>query len=212
MAEGDGADQALLIAARDLEVRYGRGAQTAVSGVSLTLGPGEGLLVTGPAGSGKTSLLRGLLGLAVAGGTVRLLGGPPGAPATLRRVGYAPQGRPFAAGWRAHEVATEVARARGLADPAASAADACARAGLTHVDGSAQTLDVEDARRLTLACALTGRPDLLVLDDPFEFPEMRLEVSLARERGAGVLVACAEPGNLPALLGRTLTLAAGTPG
>ena len=36
-----------------------------------------------------------------------------------------------------------------------------------------------------------------MLDDPFEFPEMRLEVSLARERGAGVLVACAEPGNLP---------------
>lgn len=211
MAEGDGADEALLVVARDLEVRYGRGAQSAVSGVSLTLGPGEGLLVTGPAGSGKTSLLRGLLGLAAAGGAIRLLGGRPGAPAALRRVGYAPQGRPFAAGWRAREVATEAARARGVPDPAAAAADACARAGLTRVDAPVLTLDVDDARRLTLACALTGRPDLLVLDDPFEFPEMRLEVSLARERGAGVLVACAEPGNLPALLGRTVTLAAGAP-
>jgi ABC-type multidrug transport system ATPase subunit len=200
-----------LVRAEGLGVRYGRGAQAAVSDVDVALERGEGLLITGPEGSGKTTVLRGLLGLTPAAGEIRLLGGPPGAPAALRRVGYAPQGRPFAAGWRATEVVAAAARARGLDDPAAAAEDACARAGLDRAERSALLLDVEDARRLTLACALTGAPDLLVLDDPFEFPEMRHEVTLARERGAGVLVACAEPGNLPALLGRTLTLAAGTP-
>jgi ABC-type multidrug transport system ATPase subunit len=209
-AGGDGAP-APRLAAQDVEVRHGRGAQAAVSGVSLTLGPGEGLLVTGPAGSGKTSLLRGLLGLAPAGGTVRLLGGRPGDPAALRRVGYAPQGRAFAAGWRAGEVVAAAAAARGAADPHAAAEAASARAGLTRLDAPARALDAEDARRLTLACALTGVPELIVLDDPFEFPEMRHEVTLARERGAAVLVACADPGNLPQLLGRTLTLAGGAP-
>ncbi len=197
MAEGDGADEALLVVARDLEVRYGRGAQSAVSGVSLTLGPGEGLLVTGPAGSGKTSLLRGLLGLAAAGGAIRLLGGR---RAPRRRCGAwatRPRGGPSRPdGGRARSRPRRPAPAA-CPTRRAAAADACARAGLTRVDAPVLTLDVDDARRLTLACALTGRPDLLVLDDPFEFPEMRLEVSLARERGAGVLVACAEPGNLP---------------
>jgi ABC-type multidrug transport system ATPase subunit len=199
-----------LVEAEGLELRYGRGAQAAVSGLDLAVEAGEGLLITGPEGSGKTSVLRGLLGLAPAAGVIRLLGGPPGLPQTLRRVGYAPQGRPFAAAWRAREVVVAAARARGLADPAEAADDACARAGLDRTGRQARALDVEEARRLTLACALTGEPELLVLDDPFEFPEMRHEVALARERGAGVLVACADPGNLPALLGRTLTLTAGT--
>ena len=71
-----------LVAADGLEVRYHGGPDPAVRDVSLRLGPGEGLLVAGPAGAGKTSLLRGLLGLVPLAG--RGAGCPPGS-ATGRR-------------------------------------------------------------------------------------------------------------------------------
>ena len=73
------------------------------------------------------------------------------------------------------------------------------------------TLEIEDARRLAPACALAGDPPLLVLDDPWEFPETRRQIELARERGAAVLAASGDPGGPPALLGRTLALAEGSP-
>ena len=51
---------AMLLEARDLEVRYG--SVRAVRGVSLRLAPGEIVAVLGANGAGKSSLLRALLG------------------------------------------------------------------------------------------------------------------------------------------------------
>jgi branched-chain amino acid transport system ATP-binding protein len=58
-----------VLAVHDLEVRYGR--VHAVRGVSITLAEGEVVAVLGANGAGKSSLLRGMLGLArPSGGTV----------------------------------------------------------------------------------------------------------------------------------------------
>ena len=192
-----------------LEVRYQGGPQAAVAGVSFALGPGEGLLLVGPAGSGKTSVLRGILGLVRVSGTVELLGRPPAASDALRRVGYAPQGAFVAGGLSAAEHVRLVARLRGLADPAA--ADALSRAGLAGAERQATRLDVEEMRRLALACAIAGEPEVLVLDDPWEFVETEAEIAAARRRGAAVLAASHDPGGLPRMLGRTLALAEGQP-
>lgn len=51
-----------LISVRGLSVAYG--ARTVLSHVDLTLEPGEIVTIVGPNGSGKTSLLRAIIGAA----------------------------------------------------------------------------------------------------------------------------------------------------
>jgi hypothetical protein len=57
-----------------------------------------------------------------------------------------------------------------------------------------------------------GDPDLLVLDDPWEFPETIAEIARARGRGAAVIATTREPARLAEALGRTMTLVDGATG
>lgn len=95
---------------------------------------------------------------------------------------------------------------------AAEADHALEQAGVERPDSRVEALEVEDARRTSLACALVGEPDLLVLDDPWEFPETTAAIRAAMARGAAVLAATADPGGLPALLGASIHLTEGVPG
>ena len=192
-----------------MEVRYQRGGAFGVQGVGFDIPPGTGLLITGDKGSGKSSVLRAVLGLAGPGGDITVLGAPPGDPATLRRIGWAPQSWPFAYGLKAREVVQMVAMLGG--HDAAAASEAIERAGVERPDQRVESLEIEDARRTSFACALIGEPDLLVLDDPWEFPETVAEIRAAMARGAGVLAASSDPGGLPALLGASIRLSEGSP-
>jgi len=70
----------------------GYGERLLWSGLDLDVAPGEFVVVLGPNGSGKTSLLRVLLGLQpLTAGTVRIVDEPPGRG--NRRIGYIPQQR-----------------------------------------------------------------------------------------------------------------------
>ena len=198
------------VAADGLEVRYQGGPQPAVTGVTIALAPGDGLLVAGAESSGKTSLLRGLLGLAPAGGDVRVLGAPPGDAAALRRVGYGPEGRDFAGSLTAGELLGIIARLRGAGREAVD--DALVRAGLVGAARRRGTaMDLEEARRLSLAAGILADPELLVLDDPWEFPETAAEIARARGRGAAVIATAREPATLADALGNTLLLVDGRP-
>jgi ABC-type multidrug transport system ATPase subunit len=197
---------AAVIAAEGLEVRYHGGPEPAVRGLSLRLEPGEGLMVTGPAGSGKTSLLRALLGLVPAGGAIEVLGAPPGDARTRGRRGYGPQGGGYAPGLTVTEVVRAALAARGSGG-AAGAREALGRAGLQYVtDWRTSRLDAEGHRRLSLALAVAGDPDLVVLDDPWALSETFSEIARARARGAAVLAAGRSPAGLGPALGRRLAL------
>jgi ABC-type multidrug transport system ATPase subunit len=196
-----GAEPAL-VAADGLEVRYHGGPDPAVRGVSLRLGPGEGLLVSGPAGAGKTSLLRGLLDLVPRAGEVRL----------PDRVGYGPQAGGFATGLRVDEAVAMVAAVRGAGSPRATAAEALERAGLQFVTRwRTRRLDPEGWRRLSLALAIAGDPPLVVLDDPWVLREVLQEIVRARARGAAVIAASPRPAGLGPALGGRLDMAGGAP-
>ncbi|MDD5263754.1 MAG: ATP-binding cassette domain-containing protein [Candidatus Bipolaricaulis sp.] len=126
-------------------------------GVSFTLREGEVLVVIGPNGGGKTSLLRLLAGLAVPReGTIDR------APGT--RTGFVfqhPHHQIFERTVR-REMELEVPRGEGGVD--AELRDA-RLAGLEDV--APLSLSLGEQRRLTVATALARRPNLLLLDEPF---------------------------------------------
>lgn len=202
-------DPSPAVSVRDLGIVYQRGGEPAVHDLSFTLAPGEGLLIAGGEGSGKTSVLRAILGLVPVSGEVAVLGRHPGARENARRVGYGPQGRAFTEGHSARQILRLVSSLRLGAPAPAVAEDALERAGLPDARRASRSLDVEECRRVALACAIAADPDVIVLDDPWEFAETVAAIHAARDRGATVLAATHDPGGLPDLLGRTLTLVDG---
>lgn len=175
----------------DVSVLHHRGPEPAVVGLSLRLGPGESLVVTGGEASGKTSLIYGLLGLAQMTGDARVMGEPPGSPRARARIGFAPEGRPYPPGSTCGEIVELVGAVRGARDHGA-AADALERAGLPDAgDVEVDDLDVEQDRRLALACALVGGPRLLLIDDAWASPETLAAVEAVRAAGGGALLTSA---------------------
>lgn len=194
----------------DLTFRYQGTSEAAITGISCDVPPGAGLCVTGTEGAGKSTLIRALVGLVRPGrGSVSVLGGSPQEPAVRHRVGYGPERMPFPRGMRVIDAVRLVGAIRG-ADHDAD--DALGRAGLPGNDRRLiSSLELGDVRRVSLACAITGAPRVLVLDDPWEYPETVEVIRAALADGVAVIVGTPDPGGFPALLGRTLTLVDGVP-
>ena len=143
-----------------------RGGLRAVDGVSFTASAGEVLGLLGPSGCGKSSLLRALVGVqVVAGGEVTVLGHPAGSAALRDRVGYVTQApsvyddltvrenvRFFAQVLGAHS--DEIDRVIDMVDLA------------SHADRPVGRLSGGQRSRASLAVALLGSPELLILDEP----------------------------------------------
>jgi zinc transport system ATP-binding protein len=143
-----------LIDVENLSLRYG--ASTVLRDVSLSIAPGEIVTVVGPNGSGKTSLLRALIGAArPSSGRIRRAQG--------LRVGYVPQ--------KLHIDPTlpiTVERFLSLPEraPRQACADALERAGVPGLGNRQMSaLSGGQFQRVLLARALIGRPNLLLLDE-----------------------------------------------
>ena len=161
----------LSIETSGLSKRFGH--QLAVDGVDLAVPKGSVFGFLGPNGSGKTTTIRVMLGLAAASsGSVRLLGEemPGRLRSVLPRVGALVEGPAF------YPFLSGAANLHRLdaADPAASAATrkarvhaALDRVGLTHAaDKKVKAYSLGMKQRLGIANALLAPRDLLILDEP----------------------------------------------
>ncbi len=179
-----------------------RGDRTVLRALDFTVRPGSITGLLGPSGCGKTTLMRAVVGTqAKVTGTLDVLGHPAGDPALRPRIGYVTQAPSvftdltvrqnldyFAAvlhPGRAHRDARRDAVTRAIDDVDLT----------TRADALAGALSGGQRSRVSLAVALLGTPDLLVLDEPTVGldPVLRRDLwdlfhRLAADRGTALLI------------------------
>jgi heme exporter protein A len=156
------------IETRGLIRRFDR--HEALSGVDLTVAPGDCLAVFGPNGAGKTTLLRVLAGLLdPSAGTARV-GGVllPGGAAARAQIGLISHHTMLYPALTARENVEFTARLHGLASPRAAAESALALLGvLDRADSAVRVLSRGLQQRVSIARAFVHGPRVVLLDEPY---------------------------------------------
>ena len=210
------------IAVEGLVKRYG--ARTVIDGVSFEVARGELVALLGPNGAGKTTTVETVEGYRRPDdGRVRVLGEDPaaGGAALRARVGLMLQDGGFDPRARPRETVREFAAYH------ADARDPDEVVDLVGLQVVARTpyrrLSGGERQRLSLAVALVGHPDVLVLDEPTAGldPEARVAVRAianeARDAGTAILLTSHDLTDVERLADRIVVIsggrivAAGTP-
>jgi ABC-2 type transport system ATP-binding protein len=149
---------------RDLVVV--RGGRTVLPGLSATVGAGSVTGLLGPSGCGKTTLLRAIVGTQrIRSGTLTVLGKPAGCKELRSRVGYVTQAPSVYLDLTVRENLLYFAALVGAS--AVDADRALREVGLPDRGGDiVGQLSGGQRARVSLAVALLGRPEVLVLDEP----------------------------------------------
>ncbi len=174
-------------------MRYGD--LVAVDGASFGARAGQVTVLLGPNGAGKTSIVEHLEGYrASASGRARVLGLDPRRDhgALVHRVGIMLQEGGIQPAIRPREVLRQYA---GFFPDPLDVDDLMERLGLAHRAGTmVRRLSGGERQRLSLAVALIGRPEVLLLDEPTAGVDLegreqvRATLDGLRRDGVGVLV------------------------
>jgi ABC-2 type transport system ATP-binding protein len=143
-----------------------RGPRRVLHGLSFAVPPGQVTGLLGPSGSGKTTLMRAIVGVQrVRSGEVTVLGEPAGSAGLRHRVGYVTQAPSVYPDLSVRENVRYFASLYGMSIREADAA--LADVGLADAAGQlVRDLSGGQQGRVSLAGALVGAPEVLVLDEP----------------------------------------------
>jgi ABC-2 type transport system ATP-binding protein len=143
-----------------------RGDREVLHGVGFDLHAGSVTGLLGPSGCGKTTLIRAIVGLqAKVTGDIAVLGLPAGAPKLRGRIGYVTQEPSVYGDLSVAENLRFFAAVQGVpADDVERVIDAVDLR--SHADARVDRLSGGQRSRASLAAALLGNPELLVLDEP----------------------------------------------
>jgi zinc/manganese transport system ATP-binding protein len=207
---------------RDAAVRFGE--RTLWSGLDLTLRRGEFVAILGPNGSGKTSLLRAVLGeLPLSSGSLTFLGRP--ARHGNRRIGYIPQQRIADRGApvRARELVGFGLDGHRFGLPLPHRAKRARVAEALEAVGAGDwakrsigTMSGGEQQRVRIAQALVGRPDLLLADEPLSSLDLLHQRGVSqlldrsrRDQDLGLLMITHDINPVLAMVDRVVYIAAG---
>lgn len=216
-------------AERIIEVRgasFGYADRAVVTGVDLTVTAGETLAIVGGNGCGKSTLVRGVLGLnAQFGGEVLLFGEPANRFRRRYLLGYVPQRHTLSA--TAAATVTEVVAAGRLPhhglfsrlrakdrEVIAHSLDLVGLADAARAEVG--TLSGGQQRRVLIARALAGEPRALLMDEPTAGVDAANQWVLAEvfdrlaRRGTTLLVVTHDIEPMAGVLHRVIAMSAGT--
>jgi ABC-2 type transport system ATP-binding protein len=147
-------------------LRVVRGGVPVLDGLSLEVQGGAVTGLVGPSGGGKSTLMRALVGVQrVAGGRIEVLGEPAGSPSLRSRVGYLTQAPSVYGDLSVRENLAYFARLHRV--DAARIDELIAAVALQGFERRVVSrLSGGQRARVSLATALLGDPELLVLDEP----------------------------------------------
>lgn len=148
------------------DVTVTRGSQTVLHGLRFGIGSGTVTGLLGPSGSGKTTFLRAVVGVQRnVDGRISVLDQPAGAPGLRRRVAYVTQAPSVYADLTVTENMSYFAAVVGTREE--EVAQVLDTVGLTgQARQRVATLSGGQLSRVSLATALLGGPELLLLDEP----------------------------------------------
>ena len=175
----------LLVSCQELSQAFG--AAPLFEGLSFGVFEGDHVGLVGPNGSGKSTLLKVLAGLEEPSSGTR-------AARKRLRIGYVPQDPAFESGATVAAVLREAVRDLHLDEHEAEGriAVAMGKAGFADPAQATETLSGGWKKRLAIARALVGEPELLLLDEPTNHLDVDgilwLEELLPREPEAFVAV------------------------
>jgi ABC-2 type transport system ATP-binding protein len=147
-------------------LRVTRGGRVVLPGIDLEVQAGSVTGLLGPSGGGKSTLIRSIVGVQqIEAGTVEVLGEPAGSPPLRERVGYMTQELSVYRDLSARENLHYFGRILGV--PAGRTDEVLAMVDLTaDADRPVERMSGGQQARVSLATALLGSPELLVLDEP----------------------------------------------